>query len=107
MAAARAITELGADGRSVKLIAADAVEGGLAALALEAEVIATVIVIPQREEPGGHEHAVENGAGGEIEHAEESGRAEQSGARISRSVKFPIDAEPQENKKRADLKSAR
>jgi hypothetical protein len=64
--ATRALTELGADGRSIKLIAADAVEGGLAALPLEAEVIATVIVIPQREEPGGHEHAVENGAGGEI-----------------------------------------
>jgi hypothetical protein len=69
MAAAGALAEIGPARRRVDVVAADAVEGRLPSLAFKPAVIAAVIVHPEPEEKQTHERAVNNRAGGEIEHA--------------------------------------
>jgi hypothetical protein len=57
----------------IELITANAVKGRLAALALKAEVIAAIIVIPEAQKAGRHNHAVDHGSGGQIKHGEKLG----------------------------------
>ena len=69
--------EFGADRCGVELITADAVKRSLSALLFEAQVIAAIIPEPKAEEHDCDEGAVDDGGGGEIEHAR--ARRERSG----------------------------
>jgi hypothetical protein len=68
MVAAGAFAELGAGGRRVKMAAGDAMESGLAALALEVRMIPAVIVKPQAEEHRRDKQAVDHNRGGQGDH---------------------------------------
>ena len=69
MAAARTACQLGAHHGRVELVAADAVKRGLPALAFERAMVASIVPQPQPEKHDRDERAVNDGGGGEIEHA--------------------------------------
>jgi hypothetical protein len=68
------------------VVAADAVEGRLPPLAFKPAVIAPVVVQPEPEEEQAHEHAVDNRAGGEIEHASSKRSLAGDSRKLSRST---------------------
>jgi hypothetical protein len=70
---AGAFAQLQPPRRRVELITPNAVESRLAALSFKTEVITAIIVIPERQEAGRHDHAVDHGAGGQIKHGKNLG----------------------------------
>lgn len=68
MAAARTFAGPSSSRRGVKMVATDAVKGRFSALALEARVVAAVIVKPKTEEHRCDEQAVDHERGGQSEH---------------------------------------
>ena len=60
--------EFGSTRRGIERITADAMEGGFPPFEFKPAMITAVIVDPQTKKCGRHEHAVDNGGGGKVEH---------------------------------------
>ena len=69
MPTTRASAEFAAIAGGIKLIAANAVKRGLAPFALKPAVVTAVVIQPEEKKPDREQHAVDNGACGQIEHA--------------------------------------